>query len=250
MHSRTLLAGLLFMALPSSCAVAQDTHYDLNGEWQAEYTQSGEGRKIEQVMIGHLGDNVIGTKITGDAYVPAGKLTIRGTYDTNPFVAEQVCAYRGFVNPHFGKITIQVVDETHLIIRSQQGNQCLAHEDHWERVGKPTIALDNSILFDFDKAELKPASQSAISNIVTLLADKHPTSHLLVAGYTDNRGSDAHNLQLSRRRAKAVSMALASAGINADRLSVEGYGKKNARYPNTNDEARAHNRRVEVVVLD
>jgi outer membrane protein OmpA-like peptidoglycan-associated protein len=250
MHSRTFLAGLLFMALPSSCAVAQDTRYDLNGEWQAEYNQSGEGLKIEQVMIEHLGDNVIGTKITGDAFVPAGKLTIRGTYGANPFVAEQMCAQRGFSNPRFGKATVQIVDETHLIITRPQGDYCLAGVDHWERVGKTTIALDNSILFDFDKADLKPASQSTISSIITLLADKHPTSHLLVAGYTDNRGSDAHNLQLSKRRAKAVSAALGSAGINADRLSVEGYGKKNARYPNTNDEARSHNRRVEVVVLN
>jgi peptidoglycan-associated lipoprotein len=201
------------------------------------------------VMIEHLGNDVTGTKITGDVFVPAGKLTIRGTYDKNPFIGEQMCAKPGFSNPHFNKVRISVIDATHLTIIEVEGD-CQGPADMWERVGKTTIALDNAILFDFDRTNLKPESQSTISKIVTLLADKHPKSHLMVAGYTDNRGSGDYNLQLSKRRAAAVSAALAAAGISADRLSIEGYGKKDPRYPNTNDEARSHNRRVEVVILD
>jgi outer membrane protein OmpA-like peptidoglycan-associated protein len=85
---------------------------------------------------------------------------------------------------------------------------------------------------------------------VALIAEKHANSRLEIAGYTDDRGSDSHNLDLSKRRAITVAAGLRSGGISAERLTIEGFGKQNPRYPNTNDEARAHNRRVEIIILN
>jgi OmpA-OmpF porin, OOP family len=55
---------------------------------------------------------------------------------------------------------------------------------------------------------------------------------------------------LSRERAETVAAALKAKGIAADRLATKGFGKADPRYPNSNEEARARNRRVEIVVED
>lgn len=220
---------------------------DLNGQWQANFTVNNSLNQfqLEKVMIQHLGDHVIATKITGDEWVPAGKVTVKGDYSSNPFTAEQVCADKGYNNPNWYKITVTVLDARHFKVEGGcSGNVT------WERVGKITLALDSAILFDLDKSVLKPDAQQTLSQIVSYLAEKHPKSHLLVAGYTDDTGTDAHNLTLSQRRAQSVAAWLSQHQVAQARLKTEGFGKKDPRYPNTNEEARAHNRRVEIVILD
>ncbi len=250
MHAQKASILALFLLAPLTLALAQKPatpRFDLNGQWEADFTIDNSLTKFqhEKVMIQHLGDSITATKITGDEYVPAGKVTVRGTYSSNPFTAEQVCADKGYNNPNWYQITVKVIDASHFHVEGGcSGNVT------WQRVGKTTVALDSAILFDLDKSVLKPAAQQTLEQIVALLADKHPHSHLLVAGYTDDTGTDAHNLQLSQRRAQSVAAWLGQHKVAAARLKTEGFGKKNPRYPNTNEEARSHNRRVEIVILD
>ena len=67
-----------------------------------------------------------------------------------------------------------------------------------------------------------------------------------VMGHTDSTGSDAHNLDLSRRRAESVANHLVSRGINRARIATIGYGKQYPIADNTTVEGRALNRRVEI----
>ena len=72
---------------------------------------------------------------------------------------------------------------------------------------------------------------------------------LAINGYTDDTGSDEHNVTLSDGRAKAVQTALLAAGINPNRLQAKGYGRMSPVSSNTDEAGKATNRRVELVKL-
>ena len=247
-----VLALLSAVGLSATGALAQTNkgakpfvRYDLNGEWQAEFHDPGQ-IDIEKIMIVDYGDGLVATKETGDKYVPAGKVTFRGNYTSNPFPAQAQGAQAGYVNPGFFPTTVTVIDQDHFTT-VDTANGAL---DHWMRLGKVALALDDAILFDINKSELRPDGAAALDKVVRYLNQMHPKSNLVVAGYTDDTGSDALNLPLSERRARSVAAVLKAKGIAAGRLVTKGYGKANPRYPNVNDDARAHNRRVEIVVQE
>jgi len=103
------------------------------------------------------------------------------------------------------------------------------------------------ILFDFNKADIKPESKPALEEIAKLLkTDAQLALH--VVGHTDNIGSYDANLTLSKRRAEAVVAALTGEyGISANRLTANGVANLAPVAVNTTDEGRAKNRRVELV---
>lgn len=103
------------------------------------------------------------------------------------------------------------------------------------------------ILFDFDRAELKPESRPTLEEIAKYLR-AHPQVGLIVAGHTDSQGAFDYNVDLSRRRAAAVVAALTrDYGIAPSRLTPFGVGPASPVAPNDSEEGRAKNRRVELV---
>lgn len=108
------------------------------------------------------------------------------------------------------------------------------------------VAL-RSIQFDTAKATLKPESSAVLDQVVTLLKNDEALM-LEVQGHTDNVGLPAANLKLSKERAAAVKDYLVTrGGIAAARLTTTGFGDTKPLAPNTTDEGRAENRRVELV---
>ena len=104
-----------------------------------------------------------------------------------------------------------------------------------------------NILFDFDKADIKPESRPQLDEIAKLL-QASPTLRLHVVGHTDNQGQLAYNMDLSRRRAQAVVQALMQGnGIAAARLIGHGVGPIAPVAPNADEAGRARNRRTELV---
>jgi outer membrane protein OmpA-like peptidoglycan-associated protein len=109
------------------------------------------------------------------------------------------------------------------------------------------ITLSGSVLFASDKATLLPEARTRLGQVAAaLLATKE--RHLDVQGYTDSQGSDAHNMDLSQRRADAVRMYLVSNGYPPDLVVAHGAGKSLPVADNSSAEGRANNRRVEIVV--
>lgn len=105
------------------------------------------------------------------------------------------------------------------------------------------------IYFDTNKSQVKPESKPTLEQIANLLKQM-PNLRLGVVGHTDDVGDDASNLRLSQRRADAVVAALVEDyGIAESRLSASGAGETKPVTPNSNDAARAKNRRVELVKL-
>lgn len=103
------------------------------------------------------------------------------------------------------------------------------------------------ILFDFNKADIKPESEPAIKEIAKLL-QHDPKLKLHVVGHTDSVGDLKFNMDLSRRRADAVVKELTTKhGIAAARLRPDGVGPLSPVASNDTDEGRSKNRRVELV---
>lgn len=111
---------------------------------------------------------------------------------------------------------------------------------------KGAIALHN-ILFDTGKATLKPESSKELQLVIDVL--KADTAlKLEIQGHTDNTGVKAANLTLSQQRAEAVRDYLVkTGGITVSRLTAVGFGDTKPVAPNTTDEGKAQNRRVELV---
>jgi OOP family OmpA-OmpF porin len=108
------------------------------------------------------------------------------------------------------------------------------------------IVLYN-ILFDFDKADIKPESKPQLEEIARLM-QASPTLRLHVVGHTDNVGQLTYNMDLSRRRSQSVVQTLVQAnGIAAARLTGHGVGPLVPVAPNTDEAGRARNRRTELV---
>ncbi|MCB0769909.1 MAG: protein translocase subunit SecD [Flavobacteriales bacterium] len=113
--------------------------------------------------------------------------------------------------------------------------------------GKPA---DKTTWFNFDRvnfesgsAELDPASDGQLNNLVEILK-AYPDITLKIGGYTDNTGDEATNTKLSQERADAVKAALVTRGVAAERLDAEGYGPQHPVASNDTEEGRAQNRRM------
>lgn len=103
------------------------------------------------------------------------------------------------------------------------------------------------ILFDFNKADIKPESAPTLQEMATLLKNE-PALKVLVVGHTDNVGTFEFNEDLSKRRARAVVAELAARhGIAADRMTPLGASFMAPVTTNSTEEGRALNRRVELV---
>ncbi|MEO8386241.1 MAG: OmpA family protein [Betaproteobacteria bacterium] len=105
------------------------------------------------------------------------------------------------------------------------------------------------VLFEFNRAEVKPSTQSRIAELANFLK-QYPDRRVSIEGHTDNIGSAAYNDELSLRRADAIKSQLVNYGIPSERISTAGYGKDFPVAANDTDTNRAINRRVEVVISE
>ena len=111
---------------------------------------------------------------------------------------------------------------------------------------KSTFSAD--ALFDFDKADIKPAGKKELDELISKI--KGVDLELAIAvGHTDSVGSEAYNLALSKRRAESVKSYLVSQGIAADKIRTEGKGESQPVASNDTAEGRAKNRRVDIEVV-
>ncbi len=98
--------------------------------------------------------------------------------------------------------------------------------------------------FEYDSARLTTLAKRLLDDSATTLKNQ-ANLKVLVAGHTDGNGEESYNLALSKQRAESVRQYLISAGVEAGRLSAEGYGESQPVTSNESAEGRAENRRVE-----
>ena len=118
-----------------------------------------------------------------------------------------------------------------------------------ERVGEGIkITFASGLLFDVNKAELKQASRTNLTNLAEIL-NKYPDTNVLIEGHADATGTEEWNLELSRLRSNSVSNYLAGQQVVESRFTNMGYGESQPIASNDTAEGRAANRRVEVAIF-
>jgi len=105
----------------------------------------------------------------------------------------------------------------------------------------------SDVLFDFDKANLKPGAREKVAHIASIL-HSHPDLKIEVEGHTDSVGTDQYNQRLSERRAESVRAGLVQDGVNRDVVGTAGFGESRPVATNGTAEGRQQNRRVEIVI--
>jgi outer membrane protein OmpA-like peptidoglycan-associated protein len=109
------------------------------------------------------------------------------------------------------------------------------------------ISLD-AILFDFDQDLLTDTAMIQVKEVYDLLR-KNRAMYMEISGYTDIKGSEEYNIELSRRRAQRVIDELIRLGIDKQRLNMSYFGKELPVADNATDQGRMQNRRVEFQIL-
>ncbi len=102
------------------------------------------------------------------------------------------------------------------------------------------------VAFDYKKWNIKEEFDSNLNNVVDVL-QKNPDLHIRIEGHTDNIGSMKYNIDLSQKRAQAVKNYLVEKGIDASRITTEGFGFQRPIASNDTEKGRALNRRAEIV---
>jgi len=109
-----------------------------------------------------------------------------------------------------------------------------------------TIILDD-VLFDFDKSNVKPEAGAILDRLVAFM-NENKDKKVNLSGHTDNVGTEAYNQALSERRVNSVRDYVVKKGVDAGRVSGQGFGESKPIADNKTREGRAKNRRVEIKV--
>lgn len=108
------------------------------------------------------------------------------------------------------------------------------------------IAFEEKIQFDFDKATIKPESDSLLQEIIKVIKENPHIKKIAIEGHTSSEGSDRHNLKLSDARSKAVmDYMITKGGLAKEMFTAKGYGETKLIADESTEEGKEKNRRVE-----
>ena len=240
--------------------------FDAEGKWaKIKFRMADNGADWNQYKLDQSLDKYlesIGAKRIFKGQIPSEKLKSLNTEDDmtvykfvvgDPWNSDPVRHY-ALNHATAGKIVFQVWSN------SAEGDAGIVQLEGFEQTIKaPTASemkseIDKSgkavlnINFDTDKATLQADGQKMVDEIYALL-QQNPALKLSIEGHTDNTGAAARNQKLSADRANTVMYALAAKGIDISRLKAKGYGADKPLAPNDSEEAKAKNRRVELVKI-
>jgi len=109
------------------------------------------------------------------------------------------------------------------------------------------LTLGSDVLFDLGDAKLKPEGKRAIAKVARFMREQ-PERKIVIEGFTDDRRSPRFNQRLSEERAQAVGDALASEGVEPQRIVARGLGPAYPVAANNDARGRSLNRRVEILI--
>jgi len=109
------------------------------------------------------------------------------------------------------------------------------------------VTFKGDVTFDTNSTVLRPGLQSEINRVAGVL-NQYPSTLVRVEGHTDNKGTDAYNMDLSNRRALAVKNLLVQRGIADSRIEAVAYGETLPVATNDTEAGRQRNRRVEIKI--
>ncbi len=117
--------------------------------------------------------------------------------------------------------------------------------DEVKKSERSIVGIARGLTFKFASAKVTGKTKRVLKKVLGKMK-KDKTLHLSIEGHTDNNGSRARNLKLSRRRARAVREWLVERGVDPERIEANGYGPDKPIESNDTKKGRAENRRVEL----
>lgn len=167
--------------------------------------------------------------------------------------AEQ--AYREQVERQLGKTRDELSSTQKRLTSTQQQLDTLVADSEkaknervgWRKKGENLVITLSGVSFDTAGHTLTVEAKKRLDVVAHALKD-YPERPITIAGYTDDKGPENANLELSQKRAESVKAYLISQGVPTTRLFSEGRGESNPTAPNTTAEGRASNRRVEITL--
>jgi len=113
------------------------------------------------------------------------------------------------------------------------------------------IVINEKIQFDFNKATIRPESDSLMQEIIGVIKDNAHIKKIAIEGHTSSEGTDKHNLKLSDQRAKAVMDYLVTKGaLPKEMFTAKGFGESRLIADESTEEGREKNRRVEFNIVE
>lgn len=244
-----IAAGVLLGgAVPMAAVEAQARWVPGHWDWAGGRDEDARAYDLRGPGVGLLYPELRSTR-RGRAFVARnfdyrhdGFLSVREARDANRAFAEAV-------GPDRGRFDWTVVDR----------GPPPPSPAHWDRGAMrgygfrdtaegARLTLSEDVLFRTDSADLRPGAIGKLEALAGYLKD-NPGVRVSIDGYTDSRGSDAHNQDLSERRASSVRAAFDQMGVTAARFRVRGHGETDPVAPNTSPDNMRQNRRVEITLL-
>ncbi|MFH0735630.1 MAG: OmpA family protein [bacterium] len=200
----------------------------------------------DNVELMSLKTNPLSTDTDGDGLSDSEEVN---NYKTNPlakdtdgdelFDNDEIVKYK--TNPLLKDSDAGTVNDN---VEVTRGTDPLDSSDDVIKVGVPMIL--EGITFKSGSADITPESEVSLQKALRTL-NGYPELIVVVNGYTDNVGGKKSNIKLSQRRADSVKDWLVKNGIDVARLTTKGYGPANPIAPNTTNEGKLKNRRIEFV---
>lgn len=119
-----------------------------------------------------------------------------------------------------------------------------------QRIGEGIhlVLGENSVNFEFNKSTLTTTAKQNLDKLVPVFKE-YADTNIKIYGYTDSKGSESYNLNLSSQRAAAVKSYLSGKGLTSGRFDVVGMGEVEPIATNDTDTGRSQNRRVEFAIV-
>lgn len=111
------------------------------------------------------------------------------------------------------------------------------------------VFVNTDVHFDYDRYDLSPEAKQILNEKAAYL-QQHPSVQVIVEGHCDERGSNAYNMALGEKRAKAAEAYLVAMGISPQRMETVSYGEERPLVMGQTEEAYAANRRGHFVIKD
>lgn len=119
-------------------------------------------------------------------------------------------------------------------------------EEERDRAEMKALREQNTIYFDFDSSDIRRESREVLEAHAQYLSGNTDVS-VVLEGHTDERGSKEYNMALGERRAESVERFLNVNGVSSDAMETVSFGEERPAVDESNEEAWAQNRRVEIV---
>ncbi|WP_294191468.1 OmpA family protein [uncultured Sphingomonas sp.] len=144
---------------------------------------------------------------------------------------------------------VTVIEETRVVPGRGGWDRRAMHDYGFRQTPRgATLTLQEDVLFATDSDRLRPGAIQKLQPLAGYLRD-NPGVRVAIDGFTDSRGTDAHNQDLSERRAASVRAAFDQMGVTRARFSVVGHGERDPVATNATAAGMRQNRRVEVTLL-